>query len=376
MTTTNRPSILVIDDKEQDSQTAALGLSDKATTTLVHPQDVEIAQLENADLVLVDYQLDNWSEREAQPVSLRPTTGMALAVVLREHVDRLQKATLTAFALHTGHLENIQGRLPPATAQHVVARMNNLEWVFKKEDPHRYEQMVLLAEAIRQLPNQWPKDMDGFNPTVGQLLAMDKDAGSFERCWHDVKSCRLPADDLVERAHGILFVRWLLHQILPYPCFLWETHWVAARLQISVDALNDVLAGSGRLSDDLGSMRYSGILAGFLGDRWWRGALEDYVWELAGGGSAQGQTLRDELNKRAGKILDPIEDNPAVVCLDTELAPTGDFLSPMDAVILRPDHWPPFADSAWMDIQTLRDNPTLLPMVDPLDLHRFAGDDE
>ena len=107
-------------------------------------------------------------------------------------------------------------------------------------------------------------------------------------------------------------------------------------------------------------MRYSGILAGFLGDRWWRGALEDYIWELAGRHRAEEQRLREALTERAGMDLDPIDANPAVVCVDKELQPTGQFLSPMTAVTLRPGHWPPFADSAWMDVETVRDDPELL----------------
>ena len=122
-------------------------------------------------------------------------------------------------------------------------------------------------------------------------------------------------------------------------------------------------------------MRYSGILAEFLGDRWWRGALEDYVWELAGGRSAEAQSLRDALTERAGMDLEPIDADPAIVGLDKELTPTGQFLSPMTAVILRPDYWPPFADPAWMDVETARDDLTLQSMVDPLDLHRVVDDD-
>ena len=376
MMTTERPSILVIDDKEQDSETAALGLSDRATTTVVHPQDVEISQLENADLVLVDYQLDHWSERDAQPVSLKPKNGMALAIVLREQVDRSGDGRLTAFALHTGHLSDIQGRLPSKTAQHVLARINNLEWTFQKDEERRYDQMIVLADAMRQLPTQWPTDLDGSTATVQQLLAMGEDKNSFERCWQDVLNCRVPVDDLTEGEHGILFARWLLHEILPYPCCLWEAHWVAARLQISVETLQDVLVGNSSLAEDLHSMRYTGILAEFLGARWWRGALEDYVWELAGGQGIGGRSLQDALNKRAGRKLAHINIDPLVVCLDTKLVPTGDFVSPAEAIPIRPDYWPSFADSAWMSIETVREHHNFLSMVDPLDLHRVLGENE
>ena len=283
MTKIKKPSILVIDDESDKlGSQVDLGLADHATACVIHPQDVEMSDLKSADLILVDYRLDSWPERDAQSVSLNPATGMALAVVLREQVDQSQEDRLTAFALHTGHLGDIQGRFSSATAQHVLARLNNLEWVFPKSESRRYKQMVLLAKAVQQLPSQWPKGSDDSPSMVKQLLAMDEDADSFERCWRDVLDCQVPVHELTAGGHGILFIRWLLHQVMPYPSFLWAEHWVAARLRISVNALRGVLAGDSDLAKNLESMRYSGILAGFLEDRWWRGALEDFVWELAG----------------------------------------------------------------------------------------------
>ena len=369
-----KPSILVIDDKPDEmSSLISLGLNDRATNCALHPQDVDISDLEKADLVLVDYLLDNWPERDIlSTISLQPTTGMALTTVLREQVDKNERDRLTAFALHTARLEDIRGRFSPATAQHVFARLNNLEWIFPKSDPKRYRQMISLAEAVRRLPSQWPNDAATM---VRRLLAMDKEDESFGRCWQDVKDCRVPIDEMTDRGHGILFIRWMLHEVLPYPCFLWAEHWVAARLGISVDGLREVLAGNSGLAEALKTMRYSGILAGFLGDRWWRGTLEDYVWNLSGGHTADAQLLRDVLTKRAGMDLDLIDASPAVVCVDTDLQPTGQFLSPFNAVTLRSDHWPQFADPAWMDIETVREDPTLLSIVDPLDLHRISRND-
>lgn len=371
-----KPSILVIDD-EPDSlhDQIALGLNDQATASVKHPRDIDMSDLAHSDLVLVDYQLDYWSERGAQPVSLKPMTGMALAVVLREQVDQSEKDKLTAFALHTGYLRKIQGRLPPATAQHVLARLNNLEWVFTRTEDSRYKQMILLADAVRQLPRNWPEDSEGSTSTVRTLLAMEENGKSFERCWREVLDCRAPVHELTSGGHGLLFVRWLLHQVLPYPSFLWAEHWVAARLQISVDALRSVMAGDSRLAEDLKARRYSGILAGFLEERWWRGALEDYVWELAGQGGAEEQKLREALAERAGMELEPIGSSPAVVCLDADLNPT-EFLSPTTAVTLRPEHWPVFADAAWVAVEAVQDDPALLSLVDPLDLYRVSSDNE
>ena len=299
---------------------------------------------------------------------------MALAVVLREQVDENERDKLTAFALHTAYLGNIKGRFSPATAQHVLARLNNLEWIFPKKDPpNYYSQIFILAKAVQRLPGQWSGDSDSM---VQQLLAMDEDDESFERCWQDVKDCRVPIEELTVDGHGILFIRWLLHQVLPYPCFLWAEHWVAARLGISIESLREVLKGNSDLAENLKGMRYSGILAGFLGYRWWRGAIEDYAWNLVEGHTADTQLLRDALTERAGMKLKSIEVNPAVVCVDKNWQPIDKFLSPMAAITLHPDHWPAFADPAWMDIETVRNEATLLPLVDPLDQYLIESDEE
>ena len=380
MNNIEKPFILVIDDTPGLTD---IDLGDRATTYVIHPQDLARSDLKDADLVLVDYALEYWSERDnLSTISLQPANGMALAVVLREQVDQKnEKDKLTAFALYTARLRDIKGRFAPATAQHVLARLNNLEWIFpktnsdsySKTNSDSYNQILLLADAVRKLPGQWSEDSDSM---VQQLLDMDKDDESFERCWHDVKDCRVPVEELSGQEHSILFIRWLLHQILPYPCFLWAEHWVAARLRISIEALREVLEGDSDLAKDLNSMRYSGILAGFLGDRWWRGAIEDYAWNLVEGHTADVQQLRDALAECARMDLDPIKVNPAVVCVDKNWQPIDKFLSPMDTITLHPDHWPSFADSAWMDIETVQNDTTLWPLVDPLDQHRIVSDEE
>ena len=372
------PFILVVDDEpDEQRSTISLGLADRAEFAVLHPRDATLQNLEDADLVLVDFRLDNWSERDDQPcLALQPMTGMALTAVLREHVDRSDKDRLTAFALHSGYLDEVRGRLPSASAQHVVASLNNLEWVFFKNEDQRWNQMLILAEAVQRLPRKWPDGEDESASELKALLGMDEEAPYFGRCWREVEECQPPIHDLRGGGHGVLLVRWILHQIIPYPTFLWEEHWVAARLRVPVDALRTALAEENELSKELRGMQYSGVLAGFLGKRWWRGALEDYAWNLAGGGAGDATALREALGKRAGRDLGWVEPNPPVVCLNENFEPTGNFKSPSDALRLRPDHWPRFADAAWMDVETVRNDPFLKAMVDPLDQDRIGGEEE
>ena len=372
-----KPFILIVDDEPDSLRDAvAIELEDRAKGSVVHPHDVELSHLERADLVLVDFRLDNWPERDAQAaLSLQPATGMALAALLREHVDRSARNRLTGFALHSGHLDDIQGRLPAVAAQHVIARLNNLEWAFPKTEPRRYEQMISLGSAIRRLPRTWPSAPGDSEAEVRRLLRMDEEAPSFDRCRRDVLECRAPVTELTGGAHAIVFVRWLLQQVMPYPCFLWGEHWVAARLRISLNSLRTVVGGDTRLAEDLRSMQYTGILAGFMGRRWWRGALEDFLWELVGSHAARGERLMRVLTERAGMELEFVASNPAVVCLDEEQQPLERFSSPETAVPVRPDHWPSFADSAWMDLEDVRADPVLQTMVEPVDRYRVTADE-
>ena len=96
------PKILAIDDEPDNLRNELkLGLGDRATGEVLHPQDVDLQHLKEADLVLVDYILTNWVEREEASLSMQPVNGLALAAVLRECVDCSQQDRLTAFALHS-----------------------------------------------------------------------------------------------------------------------------------------------------------------------------------------------------------------------------------------------------------------------------------
>ncbi len=115
-------------------------------------------------------------------------------------------------------------------------------------------------------------------------------------------------------------------------------------------------------------MQYGGVLAGFLGDRWWRGAIEYYVWDLCEGDE---QSLRKKLEEGAGHALEALDVDDPVVCLGPDLQSSGKVVSTRDAVNLRPDQWPAFADPPWSDIETVVGNPELRAMVDPLQEYRL-----
>lgn len=367
---TGKPVILVVDDEADELRSGLeLRLEDEAQLIVRHPQGVGPEDLGGAHLVLMDYRLDDWPEREAQPTAFNIRTGLALATVLREAADALANGHLTAVALHTGHLRDASGRIRPPYSKHVVARLNNLEWVFEKSDSDRFRGVVQLARAAQRLQGDWPADPSASEARSRELLKLDDENEWAERAWRDVRECQPPVYELGGGHHGVLFLRWLLHQILPYPCFLWDANWVAARLRLRVADLERLLDADCDFARDMEHLKYAGVVAGFLGDRWWRTAVEDYAWKLAGESAGRSGEFGDRLCEKAGEALELVTTRDPVVCLDQDLRPRG-VASPRDAVRIRLDHWPPFADAPWMKIQAVNSDREMRALVEPLDQYR------
>ncbi len=370
-----RATILVVDDHPDELRgQLSLALDGRAHVKVRHPQDIERSDLTKAHLVLMDYRLDDWAERDCQHVPFNVRTGMALAGILREIADTETFDRPTAFALHTAHLRDASGRIRGPHSSHVVARLNNLEWVFEKggsgQAAEQYYGAYRLAKAVRCLQGDWPVTSQASEARTRDLLRLNDDTEWSCRAWREVRECRPPVHELGGARHRMLFLRWLLHQILPYPTFLWSVDWVAARLRVSVKDLESLMESECELARELERMKYRGILADFLGDRWWRTAVEDYVWRL-GRDAAGGLTeFERQIRERAGGNLELLEVSDPVVCLNGECQPSG-VGSPHDAVRVRPDYWPPFADSAWMTIEAVRGDPELRAMVEPLDQYRL-----
>ncbi len=375
------PRILIVDDEENSQH--EVGLARLASTRARHPNDVEIEDLDWADLVLMDFVIDHWAEREElDAISLRPPNGLALAAVLREHADAStgDGHSYTAFAIHSAHIGDISTRLHTTNkTPQVVARLNNLEWAFDKANNSRFERSAELARAVRTVSKSWSNGTAGdVRSVAAQLLSISEDTDWTERAKNDVVMCQVPLSDFSAGTSGLLFLRWLLQGVLPYPTFLWSRHWVAARFRITPDSLNRILNGESQLACDLRECRYEGILNSFAGSRWWRSAIEQYAWGIRAGGAREPSEFHAELEKRAGCKLAPVDELSPVVCIDRELNPLDD-LRPLDAVVrLVPDLWPAYADSAYAEVTAVCEDLGLRSIVHPLDRERviFPGEDE
>ncbi len=368
MSETGVPHVIVLDDEPETQRTAFRHTEPgSARFEVLHPEEVDGDTLNTADLVMVDYLIDAWEAREnSLQLGLRPSNGIALSAVLREHAGRLDRPT--GFALNTGNPAALW-MTPAETRAHLIARAYNLEWVFLKSESERnIQQATSLASAIRRLPQRWPgADHDGATRLVLSLLGLAKtpDDGTAPpwtpMALSDIEVCRPPLTELAERNHGLLFLRWLLQRILPYPCFLHDSHRLAARLRITHGSLISALRQG--LGTWLQPYKYEGMLADFAGDRWWRSGVEFALWELADGASVPMGELHARLAKETGVELVPAGVVDPIVCIDENYRVLEGTYPPDRVVRIQPDDWPGYASQAWTTVELARSHPRLKAMV-------------
>jgi hypothetical protein len=366
MSEPERASVLIVDDEPDERFPFAESLRACLGVEVAHPGDVTPEQITAADLVLVDYVLDNWPERDQHDlaVALCPLNGVALSGVLRAHAEADRKQPSPAFALLSGHLHDLSPDFPHEHRHHILAQSLNLEWVFPKGNLEQtIPQITALAEAMKILPRAWKHEDHG--ATLSQLrdlLKLNEDLPGCQLALEDVEKSHPPIHELSETSHGLSIVRWLLHRILPYPTFLLDSVYLAARLRIEPVALQQSLA-DGTFRSILEEVEYSGILASFLGPRWWRSGIESWIWEVTDGQPHRPEYIHQALEARGAPHLEPVPSDREIVCMGINYQPDLKLYRMDEAVRVQPDDWPPYADQAWASIEAARDIPGLRALV-------------
>jgi hypothetical protein len=364
MKPTPQPAILVVDDELEDGNNLAHQLKGQAQVVVCEPSDVKSENLEEADLVLVDYDLSNWSERE-NALSV-PPNGLALAQVFRQRIDSLPAVGPKGVALYSGEIGRISANLPDEVRAYAVARLNNLEWVFEKNRKESAAGVVALASAVAALPGSWPEGAEAID-ALHQLLGLSAELPFFATAADDIAACHPPIHELSAATHALAVIRWLAQRILPYPAFLMDRWALSARLRIDPDDLERAIEGS-PLGEELQEAAFSGALCDLFGPHWWRAGVDSLIfrWTQGAGGAEEirsaVQARTEDASLLDGDLVPVIDESYRA----TNVAEVG------DSVRLRPDDWPVFADEAWALADVVRESERLRGLVLPADLDKLG----
>jgi hypothetical protein len=356
---------LVVDDQPQ--LVALTKERTDATVRIVHPRDLDEHHIRDADLILVDHALKEWNLTEL-PYACRPSDGIAVAGIIRAHHRRLECSPV-AIALYSGELTNLAPDVHPQ--EHLISMAFGLEWAFPKQPradvPDLDVQVEILARAVRDLPRSWSQDEpDDLARQVSRLL------GIAEQTWEtralgEVERCRPPVHQLSNWTDGLAILRWLLHRILPYPCFLLGIQELAIRLRVSLEWLRGEMVPGKPLFEALSQARYRGLLGGFLGDRWWWGGWEE---EIRKGVQAAPTSITDVhgwLAGVAGRSVEPLKIEQPVLAYDADTN-FSSIESMKDCVRIQPDTWPSYADEPWCQRKLAHEDARLRSYVLAADL--------
>ena len=307
------PHVLFVDDDEsmrEQTLEEALGKYN-VDVRLRNPETVIDRDLDWADLAVVDYFLTDWPERdEVESVARAPRDGLGVIASMRSallpSLDSRSSGTkperIVAFALWSGHLAEATFELPAVVLKHVFAQANNLEWAFDHNDVlvgSAGQQVVILAHAVRELPTSWPPRSDGLAARrqlwrlLGLPIAHDDTTAWGEQARSDVLDCHPPLNELSERSHGLVLLRWLLHRIVPYPCFLLDQQQLGARLRVDSLISSGLSRQQSPLIEALRPYEYDGLLKDFSGPRWWRSGVEKWLYDSTDGHSGNSRAVAE-----------------------------------------------------------------------------------
>lgn len=364
------PPILLIDDDDQSANAVRTVLQSVTKPVIRLPNDVSDSDLKRAKLVLIDFRLERWHERDSLPTpSLQPQDGIALAAVLRSNLRRLN-ASPTAFALISGKLTELSGSRTANNREHAIAKSIDLEWVFAKGVRHKElaQSVTSLANAVARLPKKWP-NIERSQSTLSRLLAVPNSRSWRFRALDELNNSYPPHDILAENSKGIAVLRWLLHSILPFPSFLLDSRYLAARLYLSPIDFRSALEK--RRFNELEEFEYHGLLSDFDGPRWWRAGIENWIWRQTKGRPFDKCALERLVQTKLSRNLRITQMKKPVVSLDDQFRPSDDLIELSESVQISPDGWPPFADAAWVRLSEAKSDGAIGALVTPPDRVRL-----
>jgi hypothetical protein len=355
--------VLIVDDDPDSTETLCRELSEQPRLSITrrYPSDIKLEDLRNASLIIVDFVLSHgqWvDEHEKVEVARRPRNGLALAGVLRSLVDNRFDPGIPpkAFALLTAEVRKLAYDKPLLDRRlHSLARLNDLEWVFDKQDDAATNARGIrsLSEAVSKIVGAGPRDSATKPRLVAELLGLPGDAvdlnnESWEsRAWATVLDAYPPINDYYDESTGFSFVRWLLQRVLPFICFLLPDFAVAARLNVTRDWLDGEVAAQSKFGMEFQKYRYQGILHDFGVTHYWRLGVEETLGTLGVAEPLNWKLVHEQLEPYCATPPTKTGLDRPIAVLNEHLLYTGDVAELRDCGQLSPDDWPGFADAPY-----------------------------
>jgi hypothetical protein len=363
--------VLIVDDQPETTASGLAANLDRegVFAEAIEPQEIDERRLLRADLVLVDYKLDEWEVASGVgEVARSPQDGLALAAVLASRLRHDER--VHGVALYSAELHMLVQDFSSAVTEHAAARINGIDWAFQKDRvqslPPTSKRVAQFAEAVQHLSGAWNSDTEGLGPLEQFLNLPDAPWGRV--AIRDVLAAQPPIHQFAESSRGVTVLRWLAQRILPYPTFLLDRSQLAIACGATPASLMEVDVES--LDAAFDQALYRGSLDDFLGPRWWRAGIRRKIREWTDSTQAS-QFAVEQLGSAIGHKLTPMDPISSVLGMDKSLQEVAGLIARERAMRVRPDDWPIFAEPAWVDEELVRANTGLQAYVDPADLSRL-----
>lgn len=372
-------AVLYVDDRHETGEGRIkhdrINIKMRNPSDVATPSEIEAA-VSDIDAILMDYDLHELSSVESLKDSDQVIDGLELlerikAVVIRRHSKQattsFERPLVAIFSNKVDEFKSTVGAISIPAA----ARMQDVDWIWKKTDLETATDLVTILSARRRLfDTNWQDKHDLVRAQLKPLMGIDEESWADTAMEH-LEAMRLPIQALVKKNDAAALLRHLLQVVLAYPGALIDRVHVAQRLRIPVPDLVDILTGEpSSLVDGLAKCRFSGVLSDFADDRYWRAGVDALVWDLTDGRSISSEEGRKRLFEAAGRTWSPIP-GPVVPVVDADFQMTEELVDVSGAVQIQPDEWPPQAEPPWISIDTIRHDEELRAMVVPRDRERL-----
>lgn len=362
-------SILYVDDDPKLGESALAAALDGHALHVVNTNEEgwreQVVTLLDSQIVISDLKLEARDHSSGfDPADGRTMNGLIAGLQRERHTSAL-------FMIYSAALdEAFSGRDRPSS---LFAKAEAVEatWVGRKPGGEGMgefpAQVRMFADAVDSVCDMPREDEKALLPWLYDKLELARDTE-----WRPTAEAQLisASPELVDafgNGDRLAAVRWLASSGLRYPSFLLDRYEVALRLRVDVNWF-DSMAAEPLVSALDGYAGYRGLLSSLDGKRWWRAAVDDWIWTQTDGRPNSASALEEALTRVVAGSPAMLSIDDPVLTYDRYGATEGDVVSVEDAVRIAPPGWPAAAGTAWASKSRAKTKPLLRAIVIPEDL--------